>query len=121
MVRLSAISQGHITSSEIWEFAGRFESRVNKNDEISGYPYTAEDIDCTIRQSNVNFFRRNHTKYFEHFTQMKVDIIMIKLNWQKGFLENTILVFIRNMFLNWINRALFSYIANKGNLWIFIL
>ena len=39
------------------------------------YPYTEEDIECTIRQSNVNVFHRNHTKHFEHYTQMEVDII----------------------------------------------
>ena len=39
------------------------------------YPYTEEDIDCAIRQSDVSFFHRNHTKYFEHYTQMQVDTI----------------------------------------------
>ena len=39
------------------------------------YPYKEEDIECTIRQSSVNVFHRNHTKHFEHYTQMEVDII----------------------------------------------
>ena len=60
------------------------------------YPYTAEDIDCTIRQSNVNFFRRNHTKHFEHYRQMEVDIIYEQIKLAEGIFRK--LVFIRNMF-----------------------
>ena len=38
------------------------------------YPYTEEDLDCTIK-SNTGGFRRKHLKYIEHYTQGEIDAI----------------------------------------------
>ena len=40
------------------------------------YPYTEEDLDCTIK-SNTNAFHRNHdhSKDIEHYTQSDIDLV----------------------------------------------
>ena len=42
--------------------------------EYLEYPYTEEDLDCTIK-SNTGGFHRKHSKYIEHYTQDQVDAI----------------------------------------------
>ena len=53
------------------------------------YPYTEEDLNCTIK-SNTNFFRRDrsHSQHIEHFTQTQIDVVYRKIQEVARFLKN---------------------------------
>ena len=53
------------------------------------YPYTEEDLDCTIKSNNnMSVFHRNHTNSFEHYTQNEVDIIYGQIKLTEIILRN---------------------------------
>ena len=51
------------------------------------YPYTEEDLQCTIN-SNTHVFHRNHSGYVEHYTQSEVDMMYKQVELANKLLKN---------------------------------
>ena len=50
------------------------------------YPYTEEDLECTIK-SNTNGFHRNHTKPVEHYLQKEADVVYEQIQLAEVYLK----------------------------------
>ena len=66
------------------------------------YPYTEEDLNCTIK-SNTHAFHRSHDHskdVVEHFTQSEVDVIHRQIQQVDRFLKNYKIVYKKHMLQN---------------------
>lgn len=66
------------------------------------YPYTEEDLNCTIK-SSTNAFHRNHDHskdIVEHFTQTEVDVVYRQIQQVERFLKNYKIVYKKHVLQN---------------------
>ena len=63
------------------------------------YPYTENDLDCTIN-SNTQSFHRSYSKSFEHYTVNQTDIIYEQIRLVKDYLRKFNISYVKHVVNN---------------------